>query len=131
MPLSKILLSAFATLFLASAAFAGDAPVTPPMGMQAGFAPGLCRGVMRYLTPEERMMHWQVVQNAIGEMTINQARAYRSDECTKYWAMSSEERQKYAASLKAKWDALPESEKMRLYHQALEFRGGMGLGRGW
>ena len=65
MLLSRILLSAFATLFLASAAFAGDTPVAPPMGMQAGFGPGLCRGVMRYLTPEERVMHWQEVQNAI------------------------------------------------------------------
>ena len=45
--------------------------------------------------------------------------------------MSPEERQKYAASLKAKWDALPDSEKMKLYHQALEFRGGMGMGRRW
>jgi hypothetical protein len=131
MPLSRILLSTFAALFLVSAAFGADTPLAPAWGMPAGFGPGLCRGVMRYLSPEERVMHWQEVQNAIGEMTVNQARAYRSNQCTKYWAMSSEERQEYAASLKAKWDALPESEKMRLYHQALEFRGGMGMGRGW
>jgi hypothetical protein len=122
---------AAAALLLSSAALAADTPLAPPTGMRAGIGPGQCRGVMRYLTPEERVMHWQEVQDAIGEMTVNKARAYRNKQCDKYTAMSPEEREKYAADLQAKWDALPEAEKIKLYHQALEFRGGRGMGRGW
>jgi hypothetical protein len=126
----KAFIPALAGLFLAAAAFGGDVS-TPPLAPGAG--PVGCRGGMRYLTVEERLMHFQEMHKDIGTMTINQFRDWRNTQCTTFANMTPAERKSYAEGLDAKWNALSDGEKLKLYHQAMEWRGtmGRGMGRGW
>jgi hypothetical protein len=123
----KAILPVIAGLFLSAAAFAADSPAPPP-AYGPGFGFGGCHGIMRFLTPEEHIMHFQEMHKDVGNMTVNQFWAWRKTQCDRLAAMTPVERQKYAANLKAKWDALPDSEKVRLYHEALTLRDGMGHG---
>lgn len=126
--LSRTVLSVLAAALVSSAAMAASAtaPVTPSVcGMRGGGAT-----VMRFLTLEERLIHREGVTKAVAGMTYAQMADYRLDSCRKVANMSAAEREKYAADLKAKWDALPDAEKIKLLEQALTTRGGRGMGMG-
>jgi hypothetical protein len=100
------------------------------MGMGAGLGPSGCFGVMRTLPPEERLMHFKEMHPAnMGSMTVDRYLAWRKAKCDKLIAMTPAERQKYAVELKAKWNALPDSEKVQLYQSFMDRRTGMN-GRG-
>ncbi len=146
-PIKTFLVPVFAALLMSAAAFAADpAPAAPAygpgmgmgmgMGMGSGLGPCGCYGVMRTLPPEERLMHFKEMHPAnMGSMTVDHYLAWRKAKCDKLLAMTPAERQKYAVELKAKWDALPDSEKVQLYQKFLDrpfgMRGrGMGSGRG-
>ena len=126
MPSIKVIIPVFASLFLSAAAFGADVPPPPAPGV----GPGGCHGIMRILTPEERIVHFQEMQKDIGKMTIDQFRDWRKALCDKFAAMTPADRQKYADALDAKWKALPDAEKIDLYHKALDVHGKMGMGRG-
>jgi hypothetical protein len=140
-PMKTLLLPVFAALLLGAAAFAADpAPAAPAygpgmgMGMGAGLGPSGCFGVMRALPLEERLMHFKEMHPAnMGSMTVDHYLAWRKAKCDKLLAMTPAERQKYAVELKAKWDALPDSEKVQLYQKFMDRRTGMrgrGMGPG-
>ena len=128
MILSRTVLSILAAALVSSAAMATPttAPVTPsPCGMRGGGA-----SVMRFLTLEERLIHRAEVTKAVAGMTNAQMVAYRLQQCEKVASMSTEEKDKFAADLQAKWNALPDAEKIKLLEQALTTRGGRGMGMG-
>lgn len=116
----KIVLPALAALMLAGSAFAADSPPPPPRG------PIGCHAAMGALTAEERIIQFQDVKKNMDAMTVAQFRDWRKAECDKVAKMTPDERKKYAESLNAKWKALPDSEKVKLYHEASQMRDGMG-----
>jgi|GEM_PF-2002066 hypothetical protein len=139
----KALLPVIAAFFFSIGALATDAPAAPPAfgsGMGRGMGPGMgqrmgigfdggCRGIMRTLTPEQHIMHFKDIHPAnMGSMTVDAYRAFRKDKCDKIKAMTADEKKKYALGLQAKWDALPDAEKVKLYQQITDFRGNMGRG---
>ena len=134
MSLSKVFLPVLSGIFLASAALA-DSPAPPtPHGIGSG---GGCGGIFRLLTPEERLVQFSETRKAIGDLTLNQLHDYRKTQCDKFKAMTESERQQYIDGLKAKLEALPVSEKLTLYHKALDARshfdrgGHDRIGGGW
>ncbi|MBU6298432.1 MAG: hypothetical protein KGJ79_05795 [Alphaproteobacteria bacterium] len=135
--LTRMILPVAAASFLATASFAAsDQPVAPPAQVPCpAYGAGYWGGPMGFLTPEERMMHFADIQKATAGMSFDQMRAYRMAERNKVMAMSPAERQKYAADLKAKWDALPTDQKSQMRQQMVSFRAnrpmmGGGMGRG-
>ena len=112
------LLPAMAVAFFLSApsqpAVAQPAPAQPYCG--AGYG----NGVMGFLTPEQRMMHFAEVQKAVAEMSFNDMRSYRSAFRDKVMAMTAAERKKFADDLTVKWNALPSEQKEKLRQ---DFRG--------
>ncbi len=128
------LLPAMAVACLLSAtsqpAMAQPAPAQPYCG--AGYG----NGVMGFLTPEQRMMHFAEVQKATAAMSFNDMRSYRWDFRNKVMAMSAAERKKFAGDLAVKWNALPADQKAKIQQDFTAYRGngrwggGMGRGRG-
>jgi hypothetical protein len=115
------LLPAMAVAFLLSAssqpAVAQPAPAQPYCG--AGYG----NGVMGFLTPEQRMMHFAEVQKAVAEMSFNDMRSYRSEFRNKVMAMTAAERKKFANDLTVKWNALPSEQKAKLRQDFTAYRG--------
>jgi hypothetical protein len=95
----------------------------------AGYGPG----VMGFLTPEQRMMHFSEVQNATAGKDSDAIWAYRSGLRSKVMAMSQDERRKFADTLSVHWTALSPEEKAKIQQDFFAYRGpgrGTGMGRG-
>lgn len=124
----KTLIPALAALMLTGAAFAADssAPPPPPAGFGPGGGHGGCHGVFRALSPEEHLIQFQDVKKKMDTLTVTQFRDWRKAECDKFAKLTPDERKKYADGLDARWKALPDSEKVKLYHDAMAMRGKMG-----
>ncbi|MGB8603342.1 MAG: hypothetical protein WCD42_14200 [Rhizomicrobium sp.] len=122
----KALSLALSGLILSAAAMAADSPAPPnqPPRPHAArpFGPGGCAAGFVKLSPEARIIHMQDVKKQADTLTVTKFREARKAECDKIAALSPEARQKYAADLDAKWKALPDSEKLKLYHEALSMR---------
>lgn len=125
MPPSKLMFSALAAVFLAVCVPA-SAQSGPPQGQWAGHGGGM----MAFLTPEERMMLFTQMRDATANMTDDQRMAYRKSQRDKFMAMSDTDKQKLAADLKAKWDALPADQKAQIQQQMEQFRGGRHIDHG-
>lgn len=143
MALSKAFIPVIAAFFTVFGALAADPPAYGPAGGPGygyGHGPGHgrfmgpdgCRGVMRFLTPQQRAMHFRASHGnkSIGDMTLNQLREWRDSQCKKFMAMSVPDRQKYAVQMQAKWDALSDAEKVKIYEQMHKYRDGRGRGHG-
>jgi hypothetical protein len=116
MLLSRVILPALAATFLATASFAADAPpAPPPHGDHDG-------GFMHFLTPDQRTMLFAERQKDSAGMTDDQRHAYREAQHAKFAAMSDADKQKFAADLQAKWDALPADQKAQIQQDMATFR---------
>jgi len=115
MSLSRLILPALAASFLATASFAADAPpAPPPHGDQGGF--------MHFLTPDQRMMLFADTHKDTAGMTDEQRHARREAQRAKFMAMSDAEKQKFAADLQARWNALPADQKAKIQQDMAAFR---------
>jgi len=129
MSIARFLFSAAVAIFLA-AAFVAPAPAQPYCG--AGYG----NGIMGFLTPEQRVMHFGEVQRATAGMSFDDMRRYRLDLRSKVMAMTAAERRKFADDLFVKWNAMSTDEKVKLQHDFIAYRGsgrwgaGIGMGRG-
>ncbi len=103
MILHRVLMAAAAASMMTVVSFAADAPPPSACPPHAGWA------FMDTLTPEQRMMHFELMHQATANMTDEQRHAWRQAERTKFDAMPEADRQKYAAGLTAQWNALPAS----------------------
>ncbi len=116
MQLFRVILPALAASFLATAAFAADAPpAPPPHGDHDG-------GFMHSLTPDQRMMLFAERQKDTAGMTDDQRHAYREAQRTKFKAMSDADKQKFAAGLQARWNALSADQKAKIQQDREAFR---------
>ncbi|MDR3527065.1 MAG: hypothetical protein P4L57_07265 [Rhizomicrobium sp.] len=112
------------------AVVAQSAPEQPYCG--AGYG----NGVMRFLTPEQRMMHFAEVQRAVANLSFNDMRSYRSQLRNRVMAMTEAEHERFAADLSAKWKALPSAQKTKLQQAFSTYRtdgrwgGGTGMRQG-
>jgi hypothetical protein len=113
MSLSRVILPALAASFLATASFAADAP--PPHGDHDG-------GFMHFLTPDQRTMLFAETRKDTAGMTDDQRHARREAQRAKFMAMSDAEKQKFAAGLQARWDALSADQKAKIQQDAAAFR---------
>lgn len=123
----KILIPVLTGLFLASTAvWAADPSVltdpAPGMGLRG------CMGVMRFLTPEERIVYNQDFHKNMDTMTVRQLADWRKAECDKFVKMTPADRKKFADGLDTKWNGLSDGEKLKLYHDALDRHGKMHRG---
>ncbi len=121
MRLHRALLVAAALTIVTAPSFAADAP--PACPPHAGW------GMGRLLTPEQRIMRFELIHRTTANMTDDQRRAWHQSERAKFEAMSEAERQKYAADLTTQWNALPADRQAALRTQAEQFRAehaGMG-----
>jgi hypothetical protein len=116
---SKLLFSALAAAFLAVCVPASAQPGPPP---QQGHWQGHGGGMMAFLTPEERMMLFVEMRQATANMTDEQRMAYRKAQHDKFMAMSDADKQKLAADLLAKWNALPADQKAQIQQDMGQFR---------
>ncbi len=123
----RVLLPVIAAAFLSTIPQPAMAQPAPQPYCGAGYG----NGVMGFLTPEQRMMHFAEVQKATAAMSFNDMRAYRWDLRNKVMAMSAAERKKFADDLSAKWTALSPDERSKIQQDFAAFRGsGRGMGRG-
>lgn len=134
----RFLFPAVAVLMLSIPAVAQSAPA-PNASAQAAPAqpmcgPGFGNGMMGFLTPEQRMMHFADMQKATADMSFNDMRSYRWNFRDKVMAMSAAERKKFADELTVKWNALSADEKNKIQQEFSAYRGtgrwGPGMGRG-
>jgi len=117
MQLHRALVAAAAASMMTVVAFAADNPAPqacPPMHSGGGF--------MGSLTPEQRMMRFELMHQATENMTDDQRRAWRDGERAKFDAMADADRLKYAANLTAQWNALPADRKAEIQKRAEQFR---------
>ena len=75
-----------------------------------------------FLTPEERMMMFVQMHQATANMTDDQKQAYRQQQREKFMAMSDTDKQKFAADLLAKWNALPADKQAEIKSQVEAYR---------
>ena len=116
MLLSRVILPALAASFLATASFAADAPpAPPPHGDHDG-------GFMHSLTPDQRTMLFAERQKDTAGMTDEQRHASREAQHAKFAAMSDADKQKFAAGLQARWDALSAGQKAKIQQDMAAFR---------
>lgn len=116
MTLSRLILPALAATFMATASFAADSPSAPPP------RGGYMGGQMDFLTPEERMMLFTQMRSDTVGMTDDQRRAFRDQQRAKFASMTNADKQKFAAGLKAKWDALSPGQQDQIKQQMADFR---------
>jgi Spy/CpxP family protein refolding chaperone len=112
MILHRALAAAATASMMAVVAFAAEAPPTPACPPHASWA------FMDSLTPEQRMMHFELMHQATANMTDDQRHAWRQAERAKYDAMPEADRQKYAAGLTTQWNALPADRKAAIQSEA-------------
>ena len=79
-------------------------------------------GVMGSLTPEQRMMHFAEVQQAVANLSPNDMRTYRSDLRSQVLAMMPAERMRFANDLTRKWKALPPAQKVKIQQAFITYR---------
>jgi hypothetical protein len=115
MPLSRIIVPAAALLLMMGVAFAADSPPQPQTCT-------VHRGHMDFLTPEARMMLFAQNRLDVAGMTDEQRQAFRKAQHDKIEAMSDADRAKFAANLKAKWDALPADQQAKMKADDEAFR---------
>ena len=127
MLLNRVILPILAISFLAAVPSLPSAAQTPPAYYCGG---GYGPGVMGFLTPEQRMMHFAEVQDATAQMSFNDMRDYRLAFRSKVMAMSGAERQRFVDDLAAKWNALPADRKQKIEDEFTAYRGPMGAGMG-
>jgi hypothetical protein len=130
----RFFVPALAALFVFTAA-------PGPIAAQAGPAQPYCgtgygNGVMGFLTPDQRMMHFAEVQKATANMSFDDMRNYRLNLRSKVMAMNAAERKNYADDLSTKWNALSADQRAQIQQDFMAYRGsgrwgrGMGMGRG-
>jgi Spy/CpxP family protein refolding chaperone len=83
---------------------------------------GYGNGVMSFLTPEQRMMHFADVQRAVANLSPNDMRSYRSQLRDTVMAMMPLDRKQFADDLTAKWKALPPEQKAKLRQDFTTYR---------
>jgi hypothetical protein len=115
MLLSRVILPALAASFLATASFAADAPLAPPPHGDHG-------GFMHFLSPDQRTMLFAERQKDSVGMTDEQRHASHEAQHAKFASMSDTEKQKFAAGLQAKWDALSADQKAKIQQDMAAFR---------
>jgi hypothetical protein len=116
-----MILATLAVSLLASAAAVGDALAQnqpAPTEQNGGARPHL----FGFLTPEERMMMFVQMHQATANMTDDQKQAYRQQQREKFIAMSDSDKQKFAADLQAKWNALPADKQAEIKSQVEAYR---------
>ena len=116
MPLTRTLLSASALCLMTAVAFAADAPLPqnpPPAGQHRP---------LDFLTQEERLMLFTQSRQETANMTQEQRRDFRRQQREKFMTMSEADKQKLAAGLKAKWDALTPEQQAKMKADAAAFR---------
>jgi hypothetical protein len=118
MPTKCLVATVLTAAFLTTAAFAADSQQPPACPVWGGGGQG---GPMGFLSQEQRVMHFADVQKATSGMNAEQARSYRMTERDKVTAMTADQRAKYAADLKSRWDALPAAQKTELQQQAATY----------
>jgi hypothetical protein len=122
MNVSRALLPALAALcFLSVPALAADNPPPPPPGAHGG-PPGGPGDMMNFLGPEAHMMLFAKLHRETAGMSEDQRHAAMDKQMAAIRAMPEAEKQKFAAGLKAEWDALPPAEKDRLKKEMDEMR---------
>lgn len=122
-----VLAASFIAAFGSLAAQTPPAPLPPCAGYGGGFG--------SWLTQEQRLMHFSQMQKATAAMSFADARAYRVAEHQKIMAMTAAERDRFAADLLAKWNALSAEEQQQIRQQFADWRAnrpgrGMGMGMG-
>ena len=122
-----VLTASFIAVFGAVAAQTPPAPLPPCAGYGGGFG--------GWLSQEQRLMHFSQMQKATAAMSFADARAYRVAEHQKIMTMSAAERDRFAADLTAKWNALSADEQQQIRQHFADWRAnrpgrGMGMGRG-
>ena len=116
MLLSRAILPGLAAAFLATASFAADTPAQPTMhGDHMG-------GFLHFLTPDQRTMFFAETHKDTAGMTDDQRHASREAQRAKFMAMSDADKQKFAADLQAKWDALSADQKAKIQQDMATFR---------
>jgi hypothetical protein len=119
----KMIFATFALSLLASAAaidcaLAQNQPA-PAQGESGGSGHP---HVFSFLTPEERMMMFVQMHEATANMTDDQKQAYRQQQRDKFMAMSDTDKQKFAADLHVKWNALPADKQAEIKSQMEAYR---------
>ena len=116
MQLHRAVVAAAAASMMTVVAFAADNPpqgACPPAHFGGGF--------MGSLTPEQRMMRFELMRQQTANLTDDQRHAWRDAERAKFEAMSEADKQKYAASLTAQWNALPADQKAEIQKRSEQF----------
>jgi Spy/CpxP family protein refolding chaperone len=108
MPVSRIILAALATGFLATAALADDSNAPPPASQGDHHHGG---GMHAMFSPQQMAMFMIQQRGDTAGMSQDQRKAYRQGEREKLMAMSDADKAKMKADLQAKWDALPPDEQ--------------------
>jgi len=117
MQLHRALVVAAAATMMTVVSFAADSPAgqaCPPAHAGGDF--------MGSLTPEQRMMRFELIRQQTANLTDDQRHAWRDAERAKFEAMSEADKQKYAASLTAQWNALPADQKAEIQKRSEQFR---------
>jgi hypothetical protein len=118
MILGVLAVSLLASAALVDSALAQNQPA-PAQGENSG---GGHPHVFSFLTPEERMMMFVQMHEATASMTDDQKQAYRQQQRDKFMAMSDTDKQKFAADLQAKWNALPPDKQAEIKSQMEAYR---------
>lgn len=77
---------------------------------------------MQFLTAEQRMMLFADTHKDAAGMTDDQRHANREAQRAKIMAMSAADKQKFAADLQARWDALSADQKAKIQQDMATFR---------
>ena len=107
MTVSRIVLAAFATAFLTSAAMADDTGAPPP-SPQGEHHHG---GMRAMFSPQQRAMYMIRQRGETAGMSQDQRKVYRQGEREKLMAMSDADKARMQADLQAQWDKLPADEQ--------------------
>lgn len=121
MPSPKMILATVALSLLASAAVV-DGAIAQDQPAQSQDQGGGHHHVFAFLTPEERMMMFVQMHEATANMSDDQKDAYRHSQRDKFMAMSDSDKQKFAADLQAKWNALPPDKQAEIKSQMEAYR---------
>lgn len=111
MTVSRIVLAAFATAFLTSAAMADDTDAPPPGPQGEHHHGGGMRAMMGMFSPQQMAMYMLRRRGETAGMSQDQRKAYRQSERQKLMAMSDADKAKMTADLQAQWDRLPPDEQ--------------------
>ena len=105
---------------LAAALFSAALPTA--MAEQPYCGIGYGTGVMGSLTPEQRMMHFAEVQDAVANLSPNDMRSYRSALHNQVMAMMPAERMRFANNLTRMWKALPPAQRAKIQQAFIAYR---------